>query len=99
MLEPPASNVPRFLAPLPLDRDILSLEELARRTLASRGSSACVGVEGSGSALVAQRLLRSDAARVICVCADTDAAQRLSGDLAAITFGLGFSGLPALRPA
>ncbi|HKY36058.1 MAG TPA: transcription-repair coupling factor [Polyangiaceae bacterium] len=91
--------MPRFLAPLPLDRSIVSLDELARRTLASRGSSACVGVEGSGVALLAGRLLRSDAARVICVCADTEAAQRTASDLTAVTAGLGFAGLPASRPA
>ena len=99
MLKPPALAVPRFLAPLPVDRRILTLEELARRALASRGGLACVGVEGAGSALVAHRLLRSGAPRVVCVCADAESAQRTASDLAAFARGLGFRRLPALAGA
>jgi transcription-repair coupling factor (superfamily II helicase) len=95
VLKPPAL-VPRFLAQLPADRSILSLEELARRALGSRGGLACVGVEGAGSALVAHRLVQSGAPRVICLCADAESAQRTASDLAAFTRGLGFSRLPAL---
>ena len=93
LLEPPAPHVARFLAPLPADRSILTLEELARRALAGRGSFACVGVEGSGSALVAHRLARVGAARVVCVCADAEVAQRTASDLSAFARGLGFARL------
>ena len=88
--------MPRFIASLPSDRSILTLEELARRALASPGGLACVGVEGAGSALLAHRLLRSGAPRVVCLCADTEVAQRTVSDLAAFARGLGFSRLPAL---
>ena len=91
--------MPRFLAPLPADRSILTLEELARRVLDSRAGLPCVGVEGSGGALVAHRLLRSGAPRVICLCADAEAAQRTASDLTAFSRGLGFSRLPALAGA
>ena len=86
----------RFLAPLPSDRSILTLEELSRRVLSSKSSLACVGVEGSGTALVAHRLARAGASRVVCVCADAEAAQRTASDLAAFARGLGFGKLPAL---
>jgi transcription-repair coupling factor (superfamily II helicase) len=91
--------VQRFLAPLPEDRSILTLEELARRALASRGALACVGVEGAGAALVAHRLARSGAGRVVCVSADQESAQRTHSDLAAFARGLGFAKLPALPNA
>jgi transcription-repair coupling factor (superfamily II helicase) len=91
--------VARFLPALPLDRPILSLEELSRRALSTRGTTACVGVEGSGPALVAQRLLRDGAPRVVCLCADTEAAQRTASDLSALSGGLGFASLPASSPA
>jgi transcription-repair coupling factor (superfamily II helicase) len=91
--------VARFLSALPLDRQILSVEELARLALAGRSQLACVGVEGSGPALLAERLLRGGAKRVVCVCADGDVAQRSFGDLSALSAGLGFSRLPGLRPA
>ena len=67
--------------------------------LESRAGLSCVGVEGSGGALVAHRLLRSGAPRVICLCADAEAAQRTASDLTAFTRGLGFSRLPALAGA
>src|SRR5687768_8980245 len=88
-------SVARFLPALPLDRPILSLEELSRRALSTPGATACVGVEGSGPALVAQRLLRDGAPRVVCLCADTEAAQRTTSDLSALSGGLGFASLPA----
>jgi transcription-repair coupling factor (superfamily II helicase) len=91
--------VERFLASLPLDRSIVTLEDLARRTLQSVATTACVGVEGSGAALVAQRLLRSGAARVICLCADGEVAQRTASDLSAFTGGLGLAQLPGIAPA
>jgi hypothetical protein len=91
--------VHRFLAPLPSDRAILTLGELSRRALASREGHSYVGVEGSGAALVAHRLAQSGAARVVCVCADSDAAQRTASDLAAFARGLGFAKLPALAGA
>lgn len=96
MLKPPAPHVQRFLTPLPADRSILTLEELARRALASRGGFACVGVEGSGAALVAHRLVQSGASRVVCICADAEGAQRTASDLSAFTRGLGFAKLRAL---
>ncbi len=86
----------RFIAPLPADRSILTLEELAHRVLGSKRGLSCVGVEGSGAALVAHRLVRSGASRVVCICADADGAQRTASDLAAFTRGLGFARLPAL---
>jgi transcription-repair coupling factor (superfamily II helicase) len=88
--------VERFLASLPLDRSIVTLEDLARRTLQSVTTAACVGVEGSGAALVAQRLVRSGASRVICVCADAEVAQRTSSDLSAFAGGLGLAQLPGI---
>jgi transcription-repair coupling factor (superfamily II helicase) len=90
--------VARFLSALPLDRKIVSVEELARQALSGRAQRACVGVEGAGPALVAERLLRSGAKRVVCVCADSDVAQRSFGDLSALSGGLGFSRLPGLVP-
>ena len=69
------------------------------RWAASSRALACVGVEGSGAALIAHRLLRDGTGRVVCVAADTEAAQRTASDLGAITAGLGFAGLPALKPA
>jgi transcription-repair coupling factor (superfamily II helicase) len=84
---------------LPADRSILTLEELARRALGARSGLACVGVEGSGSALLAHRLIRSGAPRVVCLCADAEVAQRTASDLSAFTRGLGFSRLPALPGA
>jgi transcription-repair coupling factor (superfamily II helicase) len=88
--------VHRFLAPLPEARTILTLDELARRASSGRGAFSCVGVEGSGAALVAHRLARSGAARVVCVCADAEVAHRTQSDLSAFVRGLGFSRLPAL---
>jgi len=85
-----------FLAPLPEDRRIVTLDELARQAAVGRGVMACVGVEGSGAALVAHRLARTGTARVVCVCADAEAAQRTQADLAAFVRGLGFGRLPAL---
>ncbi|HYQ14636.1 MAG TPA: CarD family transcriptional regulator, partial [Polyangiaceae bacterium] len=86
----------RFLAPLPEDRAILTLDELGRRAASSKSGLSCVGVEGSGAALVAHRLARAGSARIITVCADSEAAQRTQSDLAALTRGLGFGRLPAL---
>jgi transcription-repair coupling factor (superfamily II helicase) len=88
--------VQRFLAPLPEDRSILTLEELARRARSGARSQAYVGVEGSGAALVAHRLAQSGASRVICLCADPESAQRTQSDLSAFVRGLGFAKLPAL---
>jgi transcription-repair coupling factor (superfamily II helicase) len=88
--------VQRFLASLPLDRKIVTLEELSRRTLGGVSSAACVGVEGAGAALVAERLVRSGASRVICVCADAEVAQRTASDLSALSGGLGLAQLPGL---
>jgi transcription-repair coupling factor (superfamily II helicase) len=91
--------VQRFLASLPLDRKIITLEELSRLTLQGVGTSACVGVEGSGAALVAQRLVRQGAARVICVCADAEVVQRTTSDLSALSSGLGLAQLPGITGA
>jgi transcription-repair coupling factor (superfamily II helicase) len=88
--------VQRFLAPLPEDRSILTLEELARRASAGSGRLDCVGVEGAGAALVAHRLARGGVSRVVCLCADAEVAHRTHSDLAALTRGLGFGKLPAL---
>lgn len=84
----------KFLAPLPPDRAILSLSELVRLAAGGAGVTACVGVEGSGAALVAERLVRSGVSRVVCVCADAEAAQRTTSDLSALCGGLGLSQLP-----
>jgi transcription-repair coupling factor (superfamily II helicase) len=91
--------VPRFLASLPVDRKISTLDELARSALASARGVGCVGVEGTGPALLAHRLARSGAGRVVCVCADAEAAQRTANDISACVAGLGFpqlAGLPGL---
>jgi transcription-repair coupling factor (superfamily II helicase) len=88
--------VQRFLAPLPEDRSILTIEELARRAASGTGRLDCVGVEGSGAALVTHRLARSGASRVIVICADAEGAQRTQSDIAALARGLGFGKLPAL---
>jgi transcription-repair coupling factor (superfamily II helicase) len=91
--------VHRFLAPLPEDRAIVTLDELARRAAAGRGLLSCVGVEGSGAALVAQRLARTSSRRVVCVCADSEVAQRTASDLATFVRGVGYGRLPALPQA
>ncbi|HVY24938.1 MAG TPA: transcription-repair coupling factor [Polyangiaceae bacterium] len=88
--------MPRFVAALPADRHIVTLEALARQVLASKSAQACVGVEGSGAALLAHRLARIGATRVVVLTADADAAQRTASDLAALARGLGFSKIPAL---
>src|SRR5262245_14349596 len=64
--------------------------------LGSAAHGACVGVEGTGAALVAHRLALRGASRVVCVCADGESAQRTGSDLAALGRGLGFARLPAL---
>jgi transcription-repair coupling factor (superfamily II helicase) len=49
--------------------------------------------------LVAERLVRAGASRVICVCADGEVAQRSASDLSALSGGLGLAQLPGLAGA
>jgi len=90
--------VTRFLSQLPLDRRILSVEQVSRELLERSGSPACVGAEGCAAALVSHRLVRLGASRVVCVTADAESAQRMASDLTALSRGLGLATLPGLTP-
>jgi transcription-repair coupling factor (superfamily II helicase) len=85
-----------YLPPFQSDRRILDLEQLARELPERAGTLSCVGVEGSGAALVAHQLLRGATKRIAYVTADTEAAQRAASDLAALSRGLPHPKLPAL---
>ncbi len=88
----------RYLPQLPLDRRLVSVEALSRELLQGKGSLSCVGAEGSSTALMAHRLVRAGAPRVVCLVADSEAAQRTASDLTALSRGLGLAQLPALSP-
>src|SRR4051794_14228261 len=86
-----------FLPRLPEDRRILTAAEAARLALASSASSAFVGVEGAGPALLSHTLAVQSARQVVHLVANGDVAQQTAADLAALGKGLPLSRVPRLE--
>src|SRR3954469_11904199 len=86
-----------FLPRLPEDRRIVTGAEAARQALSSSESSAFVGVEGAGPALVSHALAAHGARQVVHLVANGEVAQQTAGDLAALAKGLPLSRVPGLE--